>query len=134
MGWRKYHQGVPGVFAVLAGGIVLVHLAFVAFVAGGALLALRWPRIVWVHPLAAIWAAYIEFSGGVCPLTPLENRWRARAGLDYYSGDFVARYLFPVLYPDGLTRDAQVIIGLLVVAVNAAIYTFVYIRRRSQRR
>ncbi len=127
----KYHQRVPRVFAVLAGGIVLVHLAFVAFVAGGALLVLRWPRLVWVHPLAAAWAAYIEFSGGICPLTPLENTFRTRAGLDYYGGDFVARYLFPVLYPDGLTREGQVVIGLLVLAVNAGMYTFVYLRRRS---
>jgi uncharacterized protein DUF2784 len=125
---------MPAVYAALAGAIVLLHLAFVVFAAAGALLALRWPRMVWAHLPAVGWAAYIELSGGICPLTPLENALRANAGLDYYAGDFVARYLFPVLYPVGLTRQAQVAIGLLVLAVNAGIYSFVYIRRRRWRR
>lgn len=117
------------VFAGLAGLVVLVHVAFVVFVASGALLAVRWPRLPWLHMPAAAWAAYIEFAGGICPLTPLENELRARAGLEYYSGDFIARYLFPVLYPEGLTRNAQVAIGLLVVALNLGLYIYVYIRR-----
>jgi hypothetical protein len=121
---------MAGVVAGLAGLVVLVHLAFVTFAVSGALLAVRWPRLAWLHIPAAAWAASIEFSGGICPLTPLENELRARAGLDYYSGDFVARYLFPVLYPEGLTRDAQVLIGLVVVALNLGLYMFVYIRRR----
>ena len=121
-------------YALLAGLIVLAHMAFVVFAAAGALLVVRWPAVAWAHVPAAVWAAYIEFSGGLCPLTPLENSLRARAGLDYYAGDFVARYLFPVLYPEGLTRQAQVVIGLLVLAVNAGGYTFVYLRRRSRRR
>jgi hypothetical protein len=126
--------GVADLYALLAGLIVLGHLAFVIFAAAGVLLVLRWPPVAWVHVPAAAWAAFIEFSGGICPLTPLENSMRARAGLDFYAGDFVARYLFPVLYPEGLTREAQVVIGLVVVAVNAAGYTFVYFRRRSARR
>lgn len=122
---------MPGVFALLAGLIVVAHLAFVAFAAGGALLVLRWPFVAWLHLPAVAWAAFIEFSGGICPLTPLENDLRARAGLDYYAGDFVARYLFPVLYPDGLTREAQTALGVLVLALNAGVYAFVYTRRRS---
>lgn len=117
-------------FAVLASLIVLVHLAFVAFAASGALLALRWPWVPWLHVPAAAWAAYIEFSGGICPLTPLENHLRARAGLDYYSGDFAARYLFPMLYPDGLTRPAQTVIGAVVVTVNVVLYLWLLRHRR----
>lgn len=117
-------------FAVLAGLVVLVHLAFVLFAAAGALLALRWRWVPWVHIPAAAWAVSIEFSGGICPLTPLENDLRAKAGLDDYGGDFVARYLLPVLYPGGLTREAQVVIGLAVLAANLGLYIFVYTRRR----
>lgn len=117
-------------FALLAGAIVLLHLAFVVFAASGALLAFRWPWLPWVHVPAVAWAAFIEFSGGICPLTPLENRLRASAGLDYYSGDFVAQYLFPVLYPDGLTRGAQIVIGLVVLGLNVAMYTWLWRRRR----
>lgn len=117
-------------FALLAGLIVLVHLAFVVFAALGALLSPRWPWIPWVHVPAVVWAAYIEVSGGICPLTPLENELRAGAGLDSYSGDFVAQYLFPVLYPDGLTREAQFVIGGMVLVVNLVLYGWLRRRRR----
>lgn len=124
---------MAGGFALLAGTIVLLHLVFVAFAVLGALLALRWRWIPWLHLPAAAWAAFIELSGGICPLTPIENDLRARAGLDYYSGDFVARYLIPVLYPEGLTRAAQTTIGAAVVVVNVGLYAWL-IRRRFRRR
>lgn len=117
---------------IAAGLVVLAHLAFVVFVAGGVVLVVRWRALAWVHVPAAAWGAFIEFSGRICPLTPLEQWLRARAGLEAYTGDFVARYLFPVLYPEGLTREAQLAIGAAVVAVNAAGYTFVYLYRRPR--
>ena len=55
----------------------------------------------------------------VCPLTPLENRLRAAAGQQGYEGDFVERYVIPVLYPDGLRRDAQVALGVAALAITA---------------
>ena len=120
-------------YALLAGLIVLAHLAFVVFAAGGVLLVLRWPALVWAHVPAVVWAAYIEFSGGICPLTPLEQSLRARAGLEAYAGDFVARYLFPVLYPEGLTHEAQLVLGALVLAVNVVVYAVILRRRPSTR-
>jgi hypothetical protein len=116
-------------FALLAGAVVLLHLLFAVFAAAGAFLTFRWPRLPWFHIPAAAWAAYIEFSGGICPLTPLENNLRARAGLEHYEGDFVAQYLLPVLYPNGLTRPAQAIIGMAVFAVNVVLYVWL-VRRR----
>lgn len=116
-------------YGAIAGLLVAIHLAFVLFAVAGGLLALRWPRAAFVHLPAAAWAVYIELTGGICPLTPLENDMRTRAGLDGYSGDFVARYLFPVLYPEGLTREAQLYLGAFVVAVNVAVYAVV-VRRR----
>jgi hypothetical protein len=118
-------------YALLAALVVAAHLAFVVFAIAGGMLALRWPRIAWVHVPAAVWAAFIEFSGGICPLTPLEGELRRRAGLEAYSGDFVANYVFPVLYPDGLTREAQVVIGAVVVVVNVVAYGFVFRRART---
>ena len=117
--------------AFLADVIVLVHVAFVAFVALGGLLVLRWPWLAWAHLPAAAWGAVIEFTGWICPLTPLENELRGGAAL--YAGDFVARYLMPLLYPEGLTRNAQLGLGVLVVIVNAAIYLHI-MRRRPARR
>jgi Protein of Unknown function (DUF2784) len=124
---------VPDViFVGLAAGVVAVHAAFVLFAALGGVAVLRWPRVAWVHVPCVLWAAWIELAGGICPLTPLENALRARAGLDSYSGDFVARYVLPVLYPEGLTRGIQVAIGVLVLAINGAVYGAVMLRRRRR--
>ena len=118
--------------ASLAALVVVVHLTFVVFATLGGMLAIRWPRIAWVHLPCAAWAAFVEFSGRICPLTPLENALRRRAGLEYYSGDFVANYIFPVLYPEGLTRDAQLAIGAFVVMLNVVAYAWVLRRRRAR--
>lgn len=116
-------------YELLAAAIVAIHGAFVAFAAFGCLLALRWPLIGCLQIPAAGWAAYVEFSGKICPLTPIEQALRERAGLAAYSGDFVARYIFPMLYPEGLTREAQFAIGGLVVLVNAGMYGWLVYRR-----
>jgi hypothetical protein len=117
-------------YAALADFVLVLHFAFVLFVALGGLLVLRWRRLAFVHVPAAVWGIAIEFGGWICPLTPLENTLRARAGQPTYQGDFVARSLMPLIYPEGLTREAQLAIGLAVLAGNGAIYALVA-RRRS---
>lgn len=83
----------------LATFVVVVHVMFVIFVVIGGLLAVKWRKLIYLHVPAAAWAVYIEWSGAICPLTPLENSLRQRAGLEAYAGDFVGAYVFPVLYP-----------------------------------
>jgi hypothetical protein len=122
-----------GGYGLLADAVLLVHLAFVLFVGLGALVAIRWPAVAWAHVPAAVWGAYIELSGGICPLTPLENRLRAAAGQEMYEGTFINRYLVPVIYPAGLTAEVQLTLGVLVIVINAAIYVIVW-RRRARRR
>ena len=114
--------------------IVLVHFGFVIFVVLGALLALRWPRIAWAHVPAVIWGALVEFTGWTCPLTPLENRLRQASGESTYRGDFIAHYVLPTLYPNGLTRRDQLLLGVIALALNVAIYTAVAIRHRRSTR
>jgi len=116
---------------VLATLVVAAHVAFVTFVVIGGLFVLRWQKLVFLHLAAVIWAVYVEWSGAICPLTPLENTLRAAAGMEAYAGDFVAEYVFPLLYPDGLTRRAQLLIGIAVLAVNGCVYTALLRRRRS---
>ncbi|HYT31459.1 MAG TPA: DUF2784 domain-containing protein [Thermoanaerobaculia bacterium] len=118
---------------ILADAVLILHFAFVAFVFGGALLLLRWRKLVWVHVPAALWGAVVEFTGWICPLTPLENRLRERAGRVGYSGDFVGHYLLPVIYPESLTARVQLVLGLLVVGVNVALYAVVIARSRRSR-
>jgi hypothetical protein len=120
-------------YRLLADLVLILHAAFVAFVMLGALLVLRWPRVAWVHVPVALWGAGIEFLGGICPLTPLENHWRRLAGQLGYPGGFVEHYVVAVLYPDGLTRRVQVVLGVLVLAINVSIYAWVLWRLRSRR-
>lgn len=105
-----------------ADSLVFLHLLFVLFVLFGGLLVYRWPRWAWVHVPAFVWGAVIEFRSWVCPLTPLEQRLRALAGEDGYTGGFVEHYILPLIYPEGLTREIQLALGLLVLGVNTLIY------------
>ena len=114
---------------MLADLVLVVHLAFVLFVVLGGLLALRWPRLAWLHVPAALYGATIEFVGFVCPLTPLEVWLRRRGGEAGYEGGFVEHYVTAALYPSGLTREIQLALGVAVLALNAAVYA-VYVRRR----
>lgn len=109
-----------------------MHLLFVVFVVGGGLLLLRWPALVWVHLPAAVWGVLIELFGWVCPLTPLENSLRRRAGAAGYEGGFVEHYLLPVLYPGALTREVQFALAAAVVGVNLAVYAWVLRARRKR--
>jgi len=108
---------------MLADLVVVLHFAFVLFVIFGGLLVLRWPRLAYVHLPVALYGALIELVGWVCPLTPLEKRLRESAGLEAYQGGFVEHYILPVLYPAGLTRNVQLVLGLIVVGMNLVIYT-----------
>lgn len=110
------------VYRLLADAVALVHAAFVVFVVVGGFVTWRWGAVAWVHVPAALWGAAIEYGGWICPLTPLENALRARAGLAGYAGGFVEHYVLPLLYPAGLTRGSQVLLGTLVVVVNIIAY------------
>jgi hypothetical protein len=112
-------------YGLLADLVMLTHLVFILFVIGGGLLLLKWPLVAWLHFPAATWGAMIEFMGWPCPLTPLENQFLIQSAGEGYEGDFVAHYLLvPVLYPTGLTRNVQIVLGLLVVVINAAMYAW----------
>jgi hypothetical protein len=121
-------------YRLLADAVVLLHSAFVLFVVFGGLLALRWPRAAWAHLPAAVWGAGIEMAGGICPLTPLENRLRRLGGEGGYAGGFVEHYVLPALYPAGLTRGVQWALAALVVGINAAVYGWIVFRNARARR
>jgi hypothetical protein len=102
--------------------VVALHAAFVAFVVLGGLLVMRWPRLAWLHLPAAAWGALVELRGWICPLTPLELYFRERSGSGVYQGDFVERYVLPLLYPAHLTRALQIRLGVTVVMINLILY------------
>jgi len=111
---------------ILADTLVIMHLLFVAFVMAGGFLLVRWPKLVWLHLPAAAWGAIIEFTGWICPLTPLENQLRILGGGSAYSGGFVEHYLLPILYPENLTLQIQQVLGGVVVGVNLVAYALAY--------
>lgn len=74
------------------------------------------------------WGGFVEITGRVCRLTPLENWLRGVAGGSAYAGDFIEHYLVPIVYPPNLTREIQLGLGSLLVVVNGAIYTIVWRR------
>ena len=121
-------------YRLLADVVVVIHALFVVFVVLGSLAVLRWPRLAWLHLPAATWGALIEFAGWICPLTPLEKWLRVRAGGTAYEGGFIEHYLLPILYPPGLTRGTQIVLGLLVVAINLAVYGRLLARWAARRR
>jgi hypothetical protein len=118
-------------YRAAADAILATHLAFVLFAVFGALLILRWPRLAWLHIPAVVWAAFVEFNGTICPLTPLEVILRRQAGEAGYGGGFIDHYFMSLLYPEGLTRDMQTMLGAIVVVINAAIYIVAFMRRRA---
>ncbi len=117
------------IYRLLADVLVVVHFAFILFVGLGALSVYRWPRMAWAHIPCALWGAWIEITGRICPLTPLEVRFRRMGGEEGYAGGFIEHYLIPIIYPSGLTRTHQLLVGALVVTVNLGAYGFLLWRR-----
>lgn len=117
------------VYRLLADLTLLAHFAFIIFVLLGGLLVLKWPQVAWLHIPAALWGALTEFFSLPCPLTPLEKHFQRLAGDTPYEGDFIARYLLPLIYPAGLTPTVQIVLGAIVVALNIVIYGWLLARQ-----
>jgi hypothetical protein len=119
---------------ILADTLVVAHLAFLLFVVLGGTLVLWRIAFAWLHVPAVLWAAWIELSGSICPLTPWENALRVEAGQRGYRGGFIEHYVIPVVYPPGLTHGDQLLLGAILVAGTAALYAFAWRRARRRRR
>ena len=121
-------------FRLAAEAVLLTHLAFILFALLGAAIAVRWRWIPVVHLPAAAWGFYVELTGRICPLTYLENYLRIKAGLSGYTESFVEHYLVAIIYPAGLTREIQFALAAVVIAVNMAVYGWLFVRWRVSHR
>ena len=119
------------IYSMAAEGIVVLHLCFILFVFLGALTLFRWPRMIWVHVPAAVWGGLVELFGAPCPLTPLENSLRRAGNAEAYGGGFIDHYIMPIVYPPGLTREAQIVLGVLILVLNFVIYYKFVMRKRK---
>ncbi|HVC30280.1 MAG TPA: DUF2784 domain-containing protein [Steroidobacteraceae bacterium] len=107
---------------ILADLLVVLHLTFVGFVVFGGFLAWKWRWAAFFHLPALAWGVWVETSGRICPLTPLEIDLRHLAGEAGYRGGFLNHYVIPLLYPPGLTRQDQWLLAALLLAINIAAY------------
>ena len=122
------------IYGALADGVLIAHLAFIAFVMVGGLAVLRWHWVAFLHVPSFLWGVLIEFAGWICPLTPLELHLRALAGAGGYEVRFLEHYLLRLIYPGSLTRGMQIAIGAGVLAVNGLIYAHLLRRMLVRRR
>ena len=113
--------------------VVLIHFCFILFVILGGFLVIKWRQLILLHLPAAVWGALIEFYGWICPLTVLENQLRQANGGSYSTG-FIEHYLIPLIYPTGLTRDIQLLMGVAVVVINLFVYIQIVKKIREKRK
>lgn len=109
-------------YRIAADGLVLFHLLFILFVLFGGLLVLKWRPLIWWHLPAAVWGVSVEVFHLMCPLTQWENVMRQAAGQTGYGGGFIEHYVWPVIYPAGLTPAIQLALGSVVLVINAVVY------------
>jgi hypothetical protein len=130
-GWQRRDRSDVG-YRVMADAVLVAHLAFVVFVVLGGFLVLRWRGLAWVHVPVALWGGAIVITGLTCPLTPLENRLQQLGGRAGYQGGFIEHYVTPALYPAGLTRETQIVLGTLVLVLNLVVYWRVVVLSRRE--
>ncbi len=121
-------------YRFLADTVLIVHFAFAVFTLLGGLLLLRFPKLMPFHLAALCWAVVVQWANLICPLTPLENHLRVLGHQDGYAAGFVEHFVLKVMYPDDLTVELRYLIGMVLVAVNAAVYVVVAWRRRAASR
>ena len=119
------------ILEILATLTLLLHFSFILFVIFGALLILRFKKIIYFHIPAVAWGAYIELSHSICPLTHLENYFLKKAGKDQYSVDFIENYIFKIIYPPALNYEIQTYLGVILIFVNLVIYYYIVKKSRT---
>jgi len=107
--------------------VLLLHFVFVALAVFGGFGVLLNPGWAWIHVPIVVWSSVVNLAGWTCPLTPLENRLRAKANGAGYKGGFVQHYIGPLVYPQGMPRRFELIAGIAVVVWNAVLYACIYL-------
>ena len=119
-------------FPILAATVLLLHLAFILFALFGAAAVARWRWLIFLHIPTAAWGFFIEITERICPLTYLENYFRVRSGESDYTESFIEHYSLAIIYPDGLTRNAQFMLAGVVVILNVALYGWLFFHKRER--
>ena len=113
-------------YELFANLTLIIHLTFILFVIFGGLLFFIFPKNIYIHLPALLWGIYIEITNSVCPLTYLENWFLYKGEITTYSNDFINNYFFPIIYPEGLTNEIQIYLGISLIVINILIYGLIY--------
>jgi hypothetical protein len=104
------------VYRLLADAVMLVHFAFLAFVALGGFVAWRHRWVLVPHVAAVGWGALTVVVGLECPLTVWENALRRLGDEEGLPQGFIDTYLTGVVYPQEYLPAVQLLVAALVVA------------------
>jgi hypothetical protein len=113
--------------------VVVIHFGFIVWAVAGGFLVIKWWWLALLHLPALAWAVLLEWYGWLCPLTPLENALRAKRDMPMYDTGFIENYIFPVIYPETLTREIQIAMAVGLVLINLAAYGVVIHKHLSKR-
>ncbi len=119
------------VYQLVAEGVLILHLSFTAFAVLGGFALPVYPRLAWLHVPTVLWGCAVNLAGWVCPLTPLENRFRGLAGESGYEGDFIEHYLLPIIYSEDSAGISGVSLGVCLAVWTLVVYVWVWNRRRA---
>jgi hypothetical protein len=117
---------------IFADIVLMIHFAFIVFALFGGFLVIYRKWAAWVHLPAVLWSALVNLASWICPLTPLENWFRAKAGQAGYPGGFIDHYIAPLIYPDGMPRNLQLTAAMSVLSWNVVVYLIVLHRRKTK--
>ena len=119
-------------YEFLANLTLVIHLIFILFVIFGGLLFFIFSKVIYIHLPALIWGIYIELTSSICPLTYLENWLLYQSGLTTYSNSFINNYILPTIYPEHLTADLQIYLGISLIIINIFIYGLIIISLKKK--
>ena len=113
-------------YELFANLTLIAHLMFILFVIFGGLLYLIFSKIIYIHLPALLWGIYVELTNSICPLTYLENWFLNKGNLTTYSNNFISNYIFPIIYPNSLTAEIQIYLGVSLIIINILIYSLIF--------
>ena len=131
MSVHKWIIVFENMYLILADFIVFLHFLFIVYVLFGGLLIYKWRKMIYPHMLALLWGFYIEITGSICPLTPLEVKLRVLGGVDPYEGGFISHYLVTLIYPQDYDINLRIVGTLILVSCNVVIYGLYYWRKQT---
>jgi hypothetical protein len=103
-------------YRLVADTAMVVHFAFLAYLAVGGFLAWRWRRTLWAHLAVVAWGVISIVTGVECPLTLAEDWGRRQAGMEGLpASGFIDHYIEDVIYPQEHTNLVRLGVAVLVL-------------------